>query len=284
MFGYVPGKFRGLKNLYLRMFGYPDLHRRVETRILLTWVREIPSTLTLDAGCGEGFISLELAKKGYRMISIDVDEEVLKQLRWSIERLNLRDRIEIVRGDVQHLPFKKGAFGLIVCNCVLEHVKDDEKALREFYMVTQPGGRVMITVDSIIKKHVIGRGLYKLPRRIRDSVGTKWIRGTRNFEEALRKFRIECKILRGYAKERFIKRLEHAGFRVVDVKYYLKLFGAFYWDLIFSVKLFAYGSKYHPCTPLGFPILYLFTFLDDFLPRVIGNGVATLVVKKGNLP
>jgi SAM-dependent methyltransferase len=45
-----------------------------------------------------------------------------------------------VRLDITALPFENGALDIIVCNHVLEHVPDDQGAMREFCRVLSPRG------------------------------------------------------------------------------------------------------------------------------------------------
>lgn len=51
-----------------------------------------------------------------------------------------------VLGDVCRLPFPSGAFDLIVCYHVLEHVPDDASAMRELARVLRPGGFALVQV------------------------------------------------------------------------------------------------------------------------------------------
>jgi SAM-dependent methyltransferase len=50
--------------------------------------------------------------------------------------------------DVQHLSFVDGAFDLVVCNHVLEHVPDDGAGVSELARVTAPGGVALVTVPG----------------------------------------------------------------------------------------------------------------------------------------
>lgn len=54
-----------------------------------------------------------------------------------------------VKMDVQDIPFDKHSFDVIMCNHVLEHVDDAQKAMEEFFRVMKPGGWgiFMVPVD-----------------------------------------------------------------------------------------------------------------------------------------
>ena len=45
-----------------------------------------------------------------------------------------------VKMDVHNIPFNDNSFDVIMCNHVLEHVKDDNKVMKEFFRVMKPGG------------------------------------------------------------------------------------------------------------------------------------------------
>lgn len=45
-----------------------------------------------------------------------------------------------VKMDVHDIPFNDNEFDVVICNHVLEHVKDDKKVMKEFYRVMNKGG------------------------------------------------------------------------------------------------------------------------------------------------
>jgi len=50
--------------------------------------------------------------------------------------------------DIGNIDCKTASFDLILCNHVLEHVSDDDKALKELFRILKPSGTVIITVPG----------------------------------------------------------------------------------------------------------------------------------------
>jgi SAM-dependent methyltransferase len=73
-------------------------------------------------------------------------------LKYLAADLNLLDWIHTglraVRADFTAMPFRDGAFAMVVCSHVLEHIHDDAAALREIARIVAPGGRVIIMVPT----------------------------------------------------------------------------------------------------------------------------------------
>ena len=60
--------------------------------------------------------------------------------------------VDFPEEDIQDLSFKDSAFAMIICNHVLEHVEDDQKALDQCARVLRSGGIALFTVPGDFTK------------------------------------------------------------------------------------------------------------------------------------
>ncbi len=51
-----------------------------------------------------------------------------------------------VKADICNLPFENDSYDFILCNHVLEHIPDDETAMKELYRVLKPGGTAILQI------------------------------------------------------------------------------------------------------------------------------------------
>jgi ubiquinone/menaquinone biosynthesis C-methylase UbiE len=96
----------------------------------------------LDAGCGTGFLSLELAARGHRVTGIDFAAAMLAQARRKAAERGAAIRFE--EADAEQLPFKPATFDLVVSRHVLWTLPHPEAAIDEWKRVLRPGGRLAV--------------------------------------------------------------------------------------------------------------------------------------------
>lgn len=58
-----------------------------------------------------------------------------------------------LRGSVEDLPVEDGSFDVVLCNQVLEHCDDPERAVSELRRATAPGGRVLASTHGVMVYH-----------------------------------------------------------------------------------------------------------------------------------
>ena len=131
------------------------LQREIASRMLerLDYVKIQPGCV-LDLGCGTG-ASLAALGERYpqaRIAGIDISEPMLRvgnrqrsRLRWLMPFLRGPKRASLLAGDVQALPLRGGAAGLVWSNLMLHWLPDPLAGLREMLRVLEVGGLLMFS-------------------------------------------------------------------------------------------------------------------------------------------
>src|SRR3954452_1453896 len=96
----------------------------------------------LDAGCGTGFLALELASRGYRVTGIDFAPSMVARAQEKAAAQGLAVHFE--QGDAENLPYPDGSFALVISRHVLWTLPHPERALDEWLRVLRPGGRLAV--------------------------------------------------------------------------------------------------------------------------------------------
>lgn len=99
----------------------------------------------LDAGCGPGFHSIRLARRGFEVLAIDFSEMVLEMARANVRSAGLEDQIEIQRKDLVELALPTESEQYVLCWGVLMHIPDIERAVAQLARVTAPGGTLIVS-------------------------------------------------------------------------------------------------------------------------------------------
>ncbi len=98
--------------------------------------------LVLDVSCGTGNYSLELRRRGARVIGLDISSEMLSIAKKKAEREGLK--IDFIRADAAMPPFKNNSFDLITSILILEFADKPDKMIEEWKNLFKPGGRIVI--------------------------------------------------------------------------------------------------------------------------------------------
>ena len=102
----------------------------------------------LEVGGGLGSWS-HLLQQRERLVTIDCDPDCTQLLR---ERFADAATVRVLDADILDpaLPLALAAERLdtVVCINVLEHIEDDQRALRHMYQALQPGGRLILLVPA----------------------------------------------------------------------------------------------------------------------------------------
>lgn len=101
----------------------------------------------LDIGCGAGTVDFYLASQGHKVLGLDISERAVKTCGETAQALNLKDELNFEK---LNFPDERpsGVFDLVICSEILEHLKDDKKAVEAIFNLLRPGGVVIVSAPS----------------------------------------------------------------------------------------------------------------------------------------
>jgi ubiquinone/menaquinone biosynthesis C-methylase UbiE len=113
------------KGFYDRMFshvvdghfishGYEEIYRKTIDRVL--------GGLALDVGCGTGKHSVNLSKKGFKTVAMDLSLKGVLVAKAHADKE--KARVFFIVGDAEHMPFNNEKFDVVFCALILHHFKD----------------------------------------------------------------------------------------------------------------------------------------------------------------
>lgn len=93
--------------------------------------------------CGTAAVSIEVARRyGCRVTGIDQSPDMLAHGRRNVEAAGLAERITLMQGEAERLPFPDASFDALTFTYLLRYVADPAATLRELARVVRPGGVV----------------------------------------------------------------------------------------------------------------------------------------------
>jgi SAM-dependent methyltransferase len=127
-----------------RSHGVREMHDQFVAR-----VSTLRPARLLDAGCGRGYLGVELVPLCGAYYGGDLSMKALALAR------DLVPRGSFCQGSLCRLPYSDSSFDCVVCEEVLEHVPEWDRAVAELARVTRPGGRVLISMPNPLNPDVI---------------------------------------------------------------------------------------------------------------------------------
>jgi SAM-dependent methyltransferase len=122
----------------------------------------------LDGPCGDGEVSIELAKLGFEVSAVDMVDELRPEARAALGNCFR------VADMTRPLPWPDACFDLILCVEGIEHLEDAFAFLREMHRLLKPGGTLIVSTPNIVslrsRVRFFGSGFYNCdPRPLEES-------------------------------------------------------------------------------------------------------------------
>ncbi len=142
--------------------------------------------LILDVGCGGGILSESMARRGARVLGIDLSQAVLEVAE--LHALEAGVTVGYQCSSAEELARERpAAFDAVTCMEMLEHVPDPAAALAALAALVKPGGDVIVStlnrtpqafavaiVGAELIARVLPRGTHEYLKFIRPSELARW--------------------------------------------------------------------------------------------------------------
>jgi demethylmenaquinone methyltransferase / 2-methoxy-6-polyprenyl-1,4-benzoquinol methylase len=112
-------------------------------RFLVSRVQVGPKDTVLDVATGTAAVAIELTRRtGCHVVGLDQSVEMLDAGRRRVEAAGLGDRIELMFGIAERLPFEDASFDGLTFTYLLRYVDDPAATMRQLARVVRPGGTI----------------------------------------------------------------------------------------------------------------------------------------------
>lgn len=139
---------------------YDFLNHFLSLGIDIAWRRKAIKQLAaiapkqiLDVATGTGDFAIEALKLNPdKVVGVDISEGMLEVGRAKMKNRNLTEKIELLYGDSENLPFEENKFDAVIVAFGVRNFENLENGLAEMLRVVRPGGKVIVLEFSKPRK------------------------------------------------------------------------------------------------------------------------------------
>jgi demethylmenaquinone methyltransferase/2-methoxy-6-polyprenyl-1,4-benzoquinol methylase len=161
----------GKKEQVAKMFdniseNYDGLNRVISLGIDMKWRKKVVALVTeknpktiLDIATGTGDLVIMMSNtSAKKIIGLDISAGMLEVGKQKIEAKKLTEKIEMVLGDSENMPYPDNYFDAITVSFGIRNFETLEKGLAEIYRVLKPNGIFVILETSVPTKFPFKQG------------------------------------------------------------------------------------------------------------------------------
>lgn len=137
---YFEREFRRMKDYHLSPWQRSYV-KRVKDYML---EKDFRKKKLLDIATGSGYIAIEMARLGMKVIACDFSSQAIKNLK-EVKKKNGLKNLKLIECFAEDIPLKSGTIDYIVANAILEHIPEEEKAIEKWKRLLKSGGKMFIT-------------------------------------------------------------------------------------------------------------------------------------------
>ncbi len=198
---------------------YDFVNRVLSLGIDKSWRRKTVRALqlgdsprVLDVATGTGDLAIDIARMtpGATVVGLDPSTQMLAIAKTKLAKRGLEERISLVVGDAQALPYADCEMDAATIAFGIRNVPDRLQGLRELARVVRPGGRICVLELGEPRKGVMGHAARFHTRHVVPRLGAL-LSGSREYAY------LQKSIAAFPPAEEFAKLMEQAGLHVIEV-------------------------------------------------------------------
>jgi ubiquinone/menaquinone biosynthesis C-methylase UbiE len=118
-----------------------DMSRFAEVARLVAG-RVRPGGAVLEVAPGPGYLSIEIAKRGYEVTALDISKSFVRIASENAAREGVD--VDVRLGNAASMPFAAESFDFVVCTAAFKNFSEPIAAINEMHRVLKPGGEALI--------------------------------------------------------------------------------------------------------------------------------------------
>jgi len=127
---------------------YYRIYDAITWKYIEPYVPIDPDALVLDAGGGTGRWTIRMARKGCKVILVDISEGMLKIAAEKVKKEGLQNKITIKEGDITKTGYADETFDMILCEHALFLFKEPDNVIKELKRILKRKALLIISVHN----------------------------------------------------------------------------------------------------------------------------------------
>ena len=166
----------------------------------------------LDVATGTGDLAIDIARMvpGAQVFGLDPSPNMLAIAAQKLAKRGLTDRVTLVEGDAQALPYADCEMDAATIAFGIRNVPDRSRGLRELARVVRPGGRVCVLELGEPRRGLLGKAARFHTRHVVPRLGAL-LSGAREYKY------LQSSIAAFPPAEEFAQQMQAAGLHVIEV-------------------------------------------------------------------
>lgn len=167
MFDTISGEYDGLN----RMISL-GLDQKWRSNVVEMIAASQPDVI-MDIATGTGDLVIQMAQKinASKLIGLDISSGMLEVGKIKVKEEQLDDRIDMVLGDSENLPFEDNTIDAVTVSYGVRNFEDLEKGLSEIRRVLKPKGILVILETSVPTRFPFKQGYYVFSKLVVPTIG-----------------------------------------------------------------------------------------------------------------